>query len=82
MKTNDLHIELPASKSLSNRWLLLNHILGSRPNGGGLEGGLRPNGGNPEKGLPFMIRNLSDSDDTQLMAALLAQLRHGTADSF
>ena len=29
-----------------------------------------------------MIRNLSDSDDTQLMAALLAQLRHGTADSF
>ena len=28
MKTNDLHIELPTSKSLSNRWLILNHIAG------------------------------------------------------
>lgn len=28
MKTNDLHIALPASKSLSNRWLVLNHLLG------------------------------------------------------
>lgn len=26
MKTNDLHIALPASKSLSNRWLILNYI--------------------------------------------------------
>ena len=44
MKTNDLHILLPASKSLSNRWLMLNHILG-----------LRQNGNNPNKGLPFML---------------------------
>ena len=28
MKTNDLHIALPTSKSLSNRWLMLNHLLG------------------------------------------------------
>jgi len=28
MKTNDLHIALPSSKSLSNRWLVLNHLLG------------------------------------------------------
>lgn len=28
MKTNDLHIELPTSKSLSNRWLILDHIAG------------------------------------------------------
>lgn len=71
MKTNDLHILLPASKSLSNRWLMLNHILG-----------LRQNGNNPNKGLPFMLKNLSDADDTQLMAALLAQLRHGTSNLF
>ena len=60
MKTNDLHIELPASKSISNRWLVLNHIMGS----------------------PFMLKHLSDADDTQLMAALLAQLRHGTSNLF
>ena len=29
MKTNDLHIELPASKSLSNRWLVLNYLTGA-----------------------------------------------------
>ena len=29
LKTNDLHIELPASKSLSNRWLVLNYLTGS-----------------------------------------------------
>ena len=28
MKTNDIHISLPSSKSLSNRWLVLNHLLG------------------------------------------------------
>ena len=28
MNTNDIHITLPASKSLSNRWLVLNHLLG------------------------------------------------------
>lgn len=28
MNTNDLHITLPTSKSLSNRWLVLNHLLG------------------------------------------------------
>ncbi|MBQ6068930.1 MAG: hypothetical protein IJK84_05450 [Bacteroidales bacterium] len=60
MNTNDLHIELPASKSLSNRWLMLNHIMGS----------------------PFMLRHLSDADDTQLMAALLTQLRHRTSTLF
>ena len=71
MKTNDLHIELPASKSLSNRWLVLNHIIGTRMNAN-----------NSEKGLPFMLKNLSDADDTQLMAALLAQLRHGSSNLF
>ena len=60
MKTNDLHIQLPASKSLSNRWLVLNYILGS----------------------PFMLKHLSDADDTQLMAALLSQLRHGSSNLF
>lgn len=29
MKTNDIHITLPASKSLSNRWLVLNYLTGS-----------------------------------------------------
>lgn len=29
MTTNDIHIDLPTSKSLSNRWLVLNHLLGS-----------------------------------------------------
>ena len=28
LETNDLHIALPSSKSLSNRWLVLNHLLG------------------------------------------------------
>lgn len=28
MNTNDIHIELPTSKSLSNRWLVLNHLMG------------------------------------------------------
>ena len=81
MKTNDLHIQLPASKSLSNRWLMLNHVMGSRL-GSNSEKGSIPNGSNPEKGLPFMIRNMSDSDDTQLMAELLTQLRHGTTNLF
>lgn len=71
MKTNDLHIELPASKSLSNRWLVLNHIMGTLSEGN-----------SPHKGLPFMLQHLSDADDTQLMAALLAQLRHGSSNLF
>ena len=57
MKTNDLHIELPSSKSISNRWLVLNHIAG----------------------YPFVLRNLSTADDTQLLQALLSQLRRGTS---
>ena len=60
MKTNDLHIALPSSKSLSNRWLVLNHLLG----------------------LPFTLRNLSDSDDTALLQTLLAQLRRGNTNEF
>lgn len=60
MKTNDLHIELPASKSLSNRWLVLNYLTGAA----------------------FVLRNLSTADDTQLLQALLNQLRHGTSNHF
>ncbi len=60
MKTNDLHIELPASKSLSNRWLVLNHLAG----------------------YPFVLRNLSTADDTQLLQALLSQLRRGSTTHF
>lgn len=29
MNTNDIRINLPASKSMSNRWLIINHLLGS-----------------------------------------------------
>jgi len=29
MKTNDIRIDLPASKSMSNRWLMINHLMGS-----------------------------------------------------
>lgn len=29
MNTNDIHITLPASKSLSNRWLILNYLMGN-----------------------------------------------------
>lgn len=29
MKTNDIRISLPASKSMSNRWLMINHLTGS-----------------------------------------------------
>ena len=28
MKTNDIHINLPSSKSMSNRWLMINHLIG------------------------------------------------------
>ena len=28
MKTNDIRITLPASKSMSNRWLMINHLIG------------------------------------------------------
>ena len=60
MQTNDLHIELPTSKSISNRWLVLNHIAGN----------------------PFVLRNLSTSDDTRLLQSLLAQLRRGSTTHF
>lgn len=30
MNTNDIAIELPSSKSLSNRWLILNHLAGGK----------------------------------------------------
>lgn len=30
MNTNDIRINLPASKSLSNRWMMINHLTGSR----------------------------------------------------
>ncbi len=30
MNTNDIRINLPASKSMSNRWLMINHLTGSR----------------------------------------------------
>lgn len=29
MNTNDIRINLPASKSMSNRWLMINHMIGS-----------------------------------------------------
>ncbi len=29
MNTNDIRINLPASKSMSNRWLMINHVIGS-----------------------------------------------------
>ena len=28
MNTNDIRITLPASKSMSNRWLMINHLTG------------------------------------------------------
>lgn len=60
MRTNDLHIALPSSKSISNRWLVLNHLTGN----------------------PFVLRNLSDADDTALLQTLLGQLRRGTTNTF
>ncbi len=60
MRTNDLHIALPASKSLSNRWLVLNYVAGSS----------------------FVLRKLSEADDTQLLQALLSQLRNGRSNHF
>lgn len=60
MQTNDLHIELPPSKSISNRWLIINHIAGN----------------------PFVLRNLSPADDTQLLQTLLGQLNRGTSTHF
>ena len=60
MNTNDIHISLPASKSISNRWLVVNHIMGN----------------------PFVLRRLSEADDTVLMQALLGQLAHGTNSTF
>lgn len=60
MRTNDLHIVLPASKSISNRWLVLNHVAGS----------------------PFVLRKLSEADDTQLLQTLLAQLKNGHSNHY
>lgn len=60
MKTNDIHIELPYSKSLSNRWLMLNYQLRD----------------------VYVLRNLSDADDTRLLKQLLRQLRQGDATVF
>lgn len=60
MRTNDLHIALPSSKSISNRWLVLNYLMGN----------------------PFLLRNLSDSDDTLLLQTLLGQLKRGSSTSF
>ncbi len=60
MRTNDLHIALPASKSLSNRWLVLNHVAGSS----------------------FILRKLSEADDTQLLQALLTQLKNGRSNHY
>ncbi|MBQ0016307.1 MAG: hypothetical protein KBT04_04935 [Bacteroidales bacterium] len=55
MDTNDIQISLPASKSLSNRWVVVNYLL---------------------KGQ-MQLRNLSTSDDTQLLRLLLRQLNQG-----
>lgn len=60
MRTNDVHVQLPTSKSLSNRWLMVNHITDQA----------------------FVLHNLSTADDTQLLQALLAQLRRGTSPLF
>lgn len=60
MTTNDLHIALPASKSISNRWLVLNHVAG----------------------CPFILRNLSSADDTQLLQTLLLQLKNGRSEHY
>lgn len=60
MNTNDIHIQLPSSKSISNRWLVVNHLLPGH----------------------YVLRNISDSDDTQLLATLLYQLRHGKTNTF
>lgn len=60
MRTNDLHITLPASKSISNRWLVLNYVADS----------------------PFILRNLSDADDTLLLQELLTQLKNGSSEQF
>lgn len=60
MRTNDVHIALPTSKSLSNRWLMVNHVTDAG----------------------FVLKNLSTADDTQLLQALLGQLRRGNSQLF
>lgn len=60
MKTNDVHVALPTSKSLSNRWLMVNHVTGNS----------------------FVLHNLSEADDTQLLATLLQQLRRRSSSLF
>lgn len=60
MKTNDVHVALPTSKSLSNRWLIVNHVTGAS----------------------FVLHNLSEADDTQLLATLLQQLRRRSSSFF
>lgn len=60
MNTNDIHITLPASKSMSNRWLMVNYVMQST----------------------FVLHNLSTADDTQLLLALLSQLRHKSSNMY
>lgn len=60
MKTNDVRVILPTSKSLSNRWLIANHVVGNT----------------------YVLRNISEAEDTQLLSALLAQLRRGSSSHF
>lgn len=60
MDTNDIHINLPSSKSISNRWLLVNYLCGNS----------------------FRLIALSDSDDTQLLRALLYQLYEKKSNTF
>lgn len=65
MNTNDIRITLPASKSMSNRWLMINHLL----RGVG-------SGDSHCKGL-FRINKLSTSGDTRLLRQLLSQIESG-----
>lgn len=60
MRTNDLQISLPASKSISNRWLVINHVTGSG----------------------FVIRKLSEADDTRLLQTLLTQIKSGASNYY
>ena len=62
MKTNDIRISLPASKSMSNRWLMINHMLR----------GIGPGDSHSKGG--FRITKPSTSGDTRLLRRLLAQL--------
>lgn len=63
MKTNDIRISLPASKSMSNRWLMINHLL----HGMGQSD-------NHSRGGGFRITKPSTSGDTRLLRRLLTQI--------